>query len=139
MTTFRSFVDALEALSITGVNKTYPKGPPKSLNAADLPAQFVQLPRGDEGATVFGEFGGVFSTFTAELIVAVNAVGLGEGPYINFDDTVDMMDNVSTALGSVASCDVISKTKHSWTIRQGIVAVAGNDFWAVIATVTGNG
>lgn len=139
MTTFRSFVDALEALTITGVTKTFTKGPPKSLNAASLPAHWVQLPRGEEGATVFGEFRGAFPTFIADVVIAVNAVGLGEGPYNNFDDTVDMMDNLAAALGGVLACDVITKSKHSWVIRQTVVIVAGNEYWAVVATVTGNG
>lgn len=139
MTTFRSFVDALEALNISGVETVFDKGPPKSLTTERLPAQFVQLPRGEDRGFVFGEFEAIFSQFTADLVVAVEAVGQGEEPYHNFDETVDMMDNVNSALSSVSGCDVIAKTKHTWEIRQTIVQVAGNDYWAVVATVRGSG
>lgn len=139
MTTFRSFVDALEALEVTGVKRAFQRGPPKDLSAGeDLPAMYVRLPRGDKTPLVFDGFDG-WTAFVADIVICVQAVGQGEEEYINFDDTVDMMDNLSSALASVTACDVISKTKHTWAIRQTVNAVAEIDYWAVIATVTGRG
>ena len=138
MTTFRSFVDALEALSVTGVVRAYDQGPPKSIEGEDLPAMWVQLPQGAETPLVFGEFDG-WDTYQADVVIAVEAVGHQEEPFQNFDLTVDMMDNISSALSSVASCGIITKTKHSWTIRQTIVQVSGVDYWAVVTRVTGSG
>lgn len=138
-TTFRSFVDALEALNVEDVARAYKQGPPKSLDTEDLPAMWVQMPRGAEQASVFGEFRGVFSSFQADLVVAVAAVGQAEEPFRNFDDTVDMMDNLAAGLGAVTACGVISKSKHHWRIRQTEVKVAGVAYWAVVARVEGNG
>ena len=55
VTTFRSFVDALEALDIDGVVRTYDSGPPaQSPSTADTPAQYVRLPSSDEIPLVLG-------------------------------------------------------------------------------------
>ena len=134
-TTYRSFVDALEALVITGVNRRYTQGPPVGSPApADCPAQYVRYPGSDEIAIVFGEQGG-WPTLRAELVVLVRAVGQDMGGE-NFDDTVDMMDNIATALRG-ASC--ITKSKLRWSLRQTIDTVAGQDYWAVVANVEGSG
>ena len=50
--TFRSFVDTLEAITVTGVERHFTQGPPGSLQDAMLPAKWVQLPRATEGALV---------------------------------------------------------------------------------------
>lgn len=135
MTTYRSFVDALEALTITGVVRQYTQGPPLGASGvADLPAQYVRYPGGDEIAIVFGEQGG-WPTLRLELVVLVEPVGQSTAP-ANFDATVDMMDAVTTALQG-APC--ITKTKLHWSIRQAIDVVAGQAYWAVVANVEGSG
>lgn len=134
-TTYRSFVDALEALVITGVTRQYTKGPPVGAPAtADCPAQYVRYPGGDEVPLVFGNQLG-WPTLRAELVVLVEPVAQDTGP-ANFDKTVDMMDNVMTALRA-ASCFTASHIRCS--TRQIIDTVAGQDYWAVLANVEGSG
>ena len=135
-TTYRSFVDALEALTITGVNRQYTQGPPLgSPGVADCPFQYVRYPGSDEEfAIVFGEQGG-WPELHADLVVCVEPVGQNIAPE-NFDDTVDMMDNVATALRG-ATC--FTKSHVRWGLRQAIDTVAGQEYWAVVATVRGNG
>ena len=135
MTTYRSFVDALEALVVTGVVRRYTSGPPAgSTGVGDTPAQYVRYPGGDEIAIVFGEQGG-WPTLRAELVLLVEAVAQSTQER-NFDLTVDMMDNLTTALQG-AAC--ITKSKLHWSVQMAIDTVAGTDYWAVIASVEGNG
>ena len=135
MTTYRAFVDALEALTVTGVTRQFTQGPPSgATGVGDCPAQYVRAPSGNERPLVFGEQGG-WATMTAEVVILVEPVGQNRQPD-NFDNTVDMMDALTTALQG-ASC--ITKSKINWSIRQTIDTVAGMDYWAVVATVEGTG
>jgi hypothetical protein len=134
-TTYRSFVDALEALDITGVNRQFTQGPP--LNppvVGDCPFQYVRYPGGSEGALVFQNQGG-WPTLRAELIVCVEPVAQNTA-FENFDDTVDMMDNISTTLRAT-DCTLANHLR--WEIRQIIDTVAGNQYWAVQTIVEGSG
>jgi len=135
VTTYRSFVDALEALSITGVVRQYTQGPPiAQVAVADCPFQYVRYPGSDEIALVFG-YQGLWPTLRAELVICVEP-GAQNTAFENFDDTVDMMDNIATALrGSTCT----TKSKLRWGLSQIIDTVAGQQYWAVLATVEGNG
>ena len=52
ITTMREFVDALEAITITGVNRQWTQGPPTQANDADVPCSYVKLPNSSEGPLV---------------------------------------------------------------------------------------
>ena len=135
LTKFRVFVDSLEAMTVTGVSRNYTQGPPLGAPTdADIPALFVRYPTANEARTTFGTHGG-WPTFRVDVVVAVKAVGQDTAP-ANFDATVDMMDNLSTALRT-ESCIVLSKM--AWTIKQSIEEVAGQPYWAVVASVEGSG
>jgi hypothetical protein len=136
-TTFTQFVNALEAVVVTGVNRRYGNGPPQSLNSSDLPAQWVQLPRGGDTTITFGSLGG-WPTLAADFVIAVEAVGQNVTD-VNFPLTVSMMDNVMSAFTSAETCGLFTKSVPTYEIRQTVVQVAGIDYWAVIATVTGRG
>ena len=134
-TTFRSFVDDLEATSITGVNRAFTQGPPEgSPGTSDCPFQYVRYPQGEEIPVVFGEQGG-WPTLRAELVVCVEPTGQSTAP-ANFDDTVDMMDAIITGLRAL-SC--ITKSHLTWSLRQTVDIVAGQAYWAVVANVEGHG
>ena len=136
MTTYREFVDNIEALVIEGVRRTSTTGRFDSLETDDLPAQWVQLPRATEGAiTAFTGMGG-WPAMTAELVIAVEAVGQSTGMQ-NFEDAVDMMDNITTTLRA-SDCG-ITKSKITWNIVLAIRQVAGNEYWALVTTITGSG
>jgi hypothetical protein len=136
MTTYRQFVDRLEALAIAGVNKRYTQGPPQSLNTADMPAQWVQFPRSNEGTITSFVGNGGWATMIAELVIALEAVGQNTGPE-NFDAAVDMMDNITTVLRA-NDCG-ITMSKVRWNLVLTVRAVAGVNYWVVIATLEGNG
>jgi len=134
-TTYRTFVDALEALVVTGVVQRYTSGPPSGApGTSDIPAQYVRYPGSDEVAIVFGEGGG-WPTLRAELVLLVEAVGQNTQGR-NFDLTVDMMDNLATALRGT-TCT--TKSKLRWSVRMGEDLVAGTAYWAVVANVEGSG
>ena len=135
MTTYRAFVDGLEAISVTGVVRSYTQGPPSgSTGVGDCPAMYVNKPGGDERSIVFGSHGGQ-GTKRAEIVILVEPVAQNRQPE-NFDNTVDMMDNLSTALQN-ASC--LTKSKLSWSMDQTTREGAGLAYWAVVATVEGHG
>lgn len=134
MTTYANFITNLGDISITGVNRLYDE-PPTSLNTADLPAQWVQFPVGEENALTFGVHGG-WPTFTAQLIVAYEAVGQNTQP-TNWSGVVSLMDTIVTVLHSAVG--TVAKGKLTWFINPGIVTVAGSDYWAVLVDVTGHG
>jgi len=136
MTTYRSFVDALEALSITGVVRRYTSGPPAGApGVGDCPFQYVRFPGGEEMPIVFGEQLG-WPTLRAELVIGVEPVAQSTQPR-NFDLTVDMMDAALAALRG-ATCITLSKLRVT-SIRMGEDLVAGTAYWAVFIGVEGHG
>jgi len=134
-TTFRTFIDNLEALEVTGVTRRFTQGPPAEASD-DLPFQYVRYPRGNQSAIVFGSLGGS-PEMVAELVICVEAVAQNTQP-VNFDATVDMMDAVNTAIRAKDRCWPAAGPV-SWDIRMGIDTVAGFDHWAVITTITCSG
>ena len=131
-TTYRSFVDAVESLTVTGVNRKYQGQPTGATGVADCPAQFSIYPGGNERALVFGSQGGVRG-LKVEFWVVVGPKAQNEGPQ-NYSDGVDMMDNVSTAL-QTASC--FTKAKIEWDIDLVEKAVAGTVYWTVVTVIRG--
>jgi len=135
VTTYVEYVDGLEALVVAGVTRRYESGPPLSLNTADLPAQWVQLPAGESEAMVLGDAAGSrWPVFNADLIIAIEAVGQGTGD-VNFDATIVLMEALRTRL----ELSDLTEAPLLWTMKQAIVTVAGNDFWAIVCSVKGQG
>lgn len=135
LTKFRAFVDALEAMTVTGVSRNYTQGPPLGAPVdADCPALFVRYPEADEDRTTFGTHGG-WPTFRTDVVIVVEPTGQNTAP-ANFDATVDMMDNLSAALRDL---QCIVKSKMRWHIKQTMELVAGQEYWAVVASVEGRG
>ena len=135
ITTMTVFVNALEALDITGITKTF-QGPPRKIDTAELPAKWVQLPRASEGALTFGTHGG-WPELVADLVIAYEPVGQSLQS-ANFQNTITQLDNVNAALRGAGVTD-LGKSHIEWEIRQDIVEVAEVQFWAVVATVTARG
>ena len=134
--TVAAFVSALAGITVTGVTRKY-TSPPASLSTADLPAQWVQLPSvTDDAARTMAKHGQLWGLTTAQLVIAYDAVGQGTQA-ANWSGTVTMMDSVWSALASSGSA--IGRGRLTYTIRQGVANVAGNDYWAVIAEVTVHG
>lgn len=136
MTTYAQFMAALGALSVTGVSKTYGYGetPPASLNAADLPALWINLPEGDQRQMVSFASNDQWPTFSADIIVAVQPVAhktAAEG----LQATVEMMDAVTVALADARP----AKTRPGWTQVARVVTVANIDYLAVVVRITASG
>lgn len=136
ITTCVSFCDSLAGLSITGVERTYDH-PPESVNSADLPASFPRLVaavEGGAGGTLTVQTSGGWPTYTAELVVLVEALELGTNSG-NWDNALTMVDSVAIALRSAD----IAKSLLGWTSTLVNEVVGEESYWAVVATVTGSG
>ena len=133
MTTFTAFVTALGSVDVTGVRRKYTYLPP---SLVDLPCQWPQIPASDEALITFEGAGG-WPALRAELVIALEATAQST-QQDNFEDTLTMMDNLTTALRGVAA-GTLAKSKPVFAIRMAVVTVAGVDYWAAIATVSANG
>ncbi|HFD38537.1 MAG TPA: hypothetical protein ENJ31_01620 [Anaerolineae bacterium] len=131
MATYNDLVDGLGSLVVSGVTRRFEDGPPAKLNAADLPAQWVQMPTGEDAPISVAE---TWPVRRAELVIAVEAVGQSTNP-ANFAATVDLMDALSSALEGFS----LGTIDPQWDIRLDGVLVAGNAYWAAIAEVTVSG
>ncbi len=131
MTTYAGFLNGLRDLAVTGVTNL--QEPPASLNAADLPAKWVQLPVGKEPAMTFGYNGG-WTRFKADVVVALTPAMQGTQNQ-NWVQAVAMLDTLTTALRGADVCESVL----TWEIRQTGVTVGGADYWAIVASTEGNG
>ena len=135
LTTFASFVNALEALSIAGVERRYQHGPPTSApGTGEVPAQFVRSVSGSENPLAFGSEGG-WPSLSAVFVIAVGPVAQETGER-NFDKGIELMDALGTAL-RLTTCTTRSKLR--WTVDLRVEPLAGIDFWQVIANIEGDG
>lgn len=132
VTTYAGFIDAIEALSVTGVARVF-QGPPAALSTADLPAMWCQVPRGDEKAITFQAAGG-WPTLTVEVYLAIEPAAQNMQAE-NFAAQVAALDNLAAALRTLD----VGKAPLSWELRAVTIAVAGANYWGVVATVTGRG
>jgi hypothetical protein len=135
LTTLTAFVTALGDLTVTGVLHAYDE-PPTSLNDADLPALWVQLPQSDEAALTLDGVGG-WPVLRAQLIIAYQPTAQGTQA-ANWSGTLAILDALADALHNTVS-GTLGRGKVSWSLKPGQVSVAGIDYWAVIADVVGNG
>ena len=131
--TFREFVDTLEAVTVTGVERHFTQGPPTDLSTAMLPAKWIMNLQDTEGPVVFGEQGGRQSSISADIYIAVGpTVQNTQGA--NFDNAVDLMDNLKTALRAEGLCSY--KSKLTFNTRLTVMAVAGIYYCMIICTPT---
>lgn len=130
--TYTQFVDAVQALSVTGVNRKYEE-PPRKFNTADLPCSFVWFPSGDNAPLMF-EGGREFRRRAVDLIVVYDSTALDADA--DFTATITMMDNVETALASLS----VGQSKPTWSMISRLYdETATRRYWAVIATIRGTG
>ena len=131
-TTLTAFVDAVEALTITGVVKTL-QGPPASLKTAQLPTAWVQSATKVGAPATRGNSGG-WPTLRCELVVAVESTVQGMQDD-NFVAVVAMADVICAALNTAT----LAKVMVSYEVKTAIVDVAGEAYWAVVATIEAAG
>ena len=136
MTTYRAWIDFLETLAPTGVVKFFTAGPPASLNTADLPAQWLELPHGENRPACAGAEGGD-RTLYADHIVAFEPVAQNTQA-VNFDACVTMLDSVDSALAGVVSTSPLLGPM-TWRSRLAIVTVANVAYWSIVTSIEGLG
>lgn len=128
-TTMTQWVDAFQALTVSGVTRHYDY-PPLSLNTSDLPAAWPG-PFGSNKSRDDFTCVGLNWSRQIEYTIAVEAVGQSTQP-TNYDALVTMADALETALKAMAVTTFIDPV-----INMGIRSVAGVDYWALVADVTG--
>jgi hypothetical protein len=132
ITSYATFTTALAALTVTGVTRKL-DAPPASLGTADLPAMWPGLPRGEEPPMTF-QAGGGWPAMFCDLVIALEPVGQNTQS-ANYAATVEMLDNLSTALRGATS---IGRATLRWSITANVqVDVSGTPYWAVIASIEG--
>ena len=131
-TTYANLVAALEAMSVTGVVRTYTQGPPQSISTADLPAMFVSIPVGGEEPLLAKS--ATWATLRADVVMVYEPMNQNT-PGANFDGTITAMDNLVTALRSLS----IGQRAPSWQMQVQPVSIGQVDYWAIIATVETEG
>ena len=134
--TYTAFSNGVADLTITGVKRKY-RNIPNTLAAADLPAQFVRLPEGNEvPLTADGEGG--WPNRTVELVIVASPIGLSRQP-TNHALVLTLIDNLSTTLRAVSVTNTISQSKLSWEIRGQIDLIGDTEYWLIVTRITGNG
>jgi hypothetical protein len=130
--TYAQFVTAVQALTVSGVNRKYTE-PPQKFNSADLPCSFVWFPSGDNKPLTFGG-GGEFKGRSLDFIVIYAETAVTAD--MPFAATVAMMDAVETALNGLS----VGFSEPVWNINSRLFnETAERRYWAVIATVSGKG
>ena len=133
-TTYEDFIDGIEAVAITGVNRTY-QGPPSGTpSTADCPCKFCIYPGGSERSLVFGMQGGRRS-LRVEFWIVVEPVAQNIGEE-NWKAGVKMMDTASVAFQN-AAC--ITSAHLEWEIDLVEKDISGVRFWTVVMIIRGNG
>jgi len=130
--TYTQFVEALAAISVTGVQRRF-GAPPNQLSSADLPAQWPRLPDGDSEIATFGDEMGL-DTLRCDLVVCVEAIGQNTQP-VNYARCLQLVDGLQAALTTAARTDnVIDR----WTLRLVAEMVGQTPYWLLVASVTGS-
>jgi hypothetical protein len=129
---YAQFIDAIQALTVAGVNRKYEE-PPNKFNNADLPCSFVWFPQGDNKPLTFGG-GREFSQRTVDFIVVYAETGITAD--MPFTATVAMMGAVETALFNLS----VGYSKPTWEIVSRLFEeTTERRYWAVVATISGKG
>ena len=135
--TYRTFVDGLEGLTITGVKRQFTKGVPATMQTTSLPAQYVRTPGNVASAVTeiglaFGGSGRLLH-LRADLVVVVEAMGQNtQGA--NFDAMVTMVDSVNAALES-DTAHILATGSPTWETRYELVMIGEVVYHAVVAAV----
>ena len=126
--TFNDLQATLGALAVTGVDRKYTH-PPEVINPADMPMLFPRLPSGTNGllsVTLDGRL-----HINMEMVILVRYSGLDLATN-RFDQAVDLMDNLNTALVTESEANL---GIDRWDIRYAVEFAGGEQVTAIIATI----
>ncbi len=134
MATNAAFLTAIQAMTVTGVSRHYEE-PPRKLSTADLPAAFPLMPSGALGEKSLSCYD-TNKTRSIGYVVAIEPVGQGTQAE-NYGQLAAVMDNMETAF------DALEKSQGGtlanfieYEIAAEIFAVAGIDYWSIVATIS---
>lgn len=133
-TTYTAFVNAVSALTVTGVVRKYTY-PPPSVGTADVPCSFPMIPAGGDQVIAFGQGGQVGHSMRMDFVIAYEPTAQST-PESNFSGCITTMDNATTALRAMTKP---VQGPFSWSMRQGIVTIGNVEYWAVIVSLEGAG
>lgn len=127
--TFTWFVNGLEN-ALSALARVHSSGPPASVNSADLPMAWVEVPTGDSASIAFT--GGQWITYHADVVLVYQpaAQSTAEQAYAT---GLGWMDALADVLYSANVC--ISRLRFD--VKLAITTVAGTDYWSVRAKVEG--
>jgi len=131
-TTMAAFSAAVTALSITGIKHAYAY-PPATINAADCPLSFPNIPElGEEVMALDGSTG--LAAGRLELIVLVRDASISMNQTV-YADTLALIDAINTTL----TANTITLGLDRWTIRQEENQAGVGTFWALVVTLEASG
>ena len=125
--TYTSFVNALSAITVTGVKRQY-TAPPSQLSSADLPALHPQLPEHTQDIISLASSTGLF-VVACEVAIVIKANQQGTAA-ANFAECLTMLDALNNALIDNTSALNIDR----WSMRQTAVEY-GDTYWTIVARV----
>lgn len=131
MTTNATFIAAIQGMTVAGVTRHYDE-PPLSLNTADLPAAFPELPTGSRVEPVSTCIPDA-KVRTMGFVIALEPVGQSTNK-TTYATIAGMLDNLETALDALDTGMVF--TEYAITVLSSYL-VAGTEYWALDATITG--
>lgn len=133
MATNAAFLAAIQGLTITGVTRHYDE-PPRSLHTADLPAAFPLMPSGALGEKSLSCYD-TNKTRSIGFVVAIEPTGQ-DTQAANYGKLAAVMDNMETAFDGLEKSQGGTLANFiEYEMAAEIFPVAGNDYWAIVATV----
>ncbi len=130
MTTNAQWLAGIQAMSVTGVTKTY-SYPPTSLSTADLPAAWPH--QFDMSLNnIISSCSDLNKARTCNYFIALEPTPQSTQS-ANYEAMIAMVDNLETAIQALTVMEFVT-----FTIRSVIVTVAGNEYWGLEAVLTGS-
>ena len=138
ITSYSTYLSYLADLAVTGVTVrrgSTAMGAPDSVQSADLPMQYVDIPVGDETALTFDGEGG-WPTLGAELVLIVQSIEL-DMDSARVASLISLMDNLSVALRAGGT----TRSKLSWNMTLQVQSFERDaaEYLCVVAFVQGVG
>jgi len=133
--TYNEMVSVLTGLTITGISSdAMLTAPPEIFDTARCPALFPRLPSGESIMLSFNRTTGR-PHITIELVVLVQSDELDLAGN-RFDNAVDLMDNINTALtGQMLTTTFSAGSLDGWTMQLSSTESGVEGFVSVIVTV----
>ena len=130
MTTNAQWLAGIQAMSVTGVTKTY-SYPPTSLNTADLPAAWPH--QFDMSLNnIISSCSDLNKARTCNYFIALEPTPQSTQS-ANYETMIAMVDNLETAIQALTVMEFVT-----FTIRSVIVTIAGGEYWGLEAVLTGS-